>query len=236
MVHHYSRGLLATTVAILLLALSATVAVAADPTVTITAAIWATVPNPPEDFTITQLSATSINITWDMGAAANSTIIRGSTSGYPWLVTDGTPIYSSNGTYVVVEALELSTYTYYFRAWSQNDYGTSTGYAQASIGTATEDTGALAALLIGLIEGPTGIVNMMFAVALMGFAFWKKGWLRVLMATSLIIWGGFTMPYDMKIAAPFLGVGTLLFVMGMFQAITVYRESRETRSEARWAH
>jgi len=56
------------------------------------------------------------------------------------------------------------------------------------------------ALITGLIEGPTGIVNMMFAVALMGFAFWKKGWLRVMMAASLIIWGTFMTAYDMKIA------------------------------------
>ena len=214
--------------AALLFGLAASTATAADPTVNITVAMWATVPNPPEDFTITQIGANSINITWSMGTAANITIIRGSTSGYPWLITDGSAVYSGNGTYVVVEDLALSSNTYYYRAWSQNEYGTSTGYAQASIGedTGTTDVTELMTLILGLIEGPTGIVNMMFAVSLMGFAVWKTGGLRILMAVSLSVWGVFMAGYDMKIAAPFIGVGVLLFIMALFQLVTAARETR----------
>ena len=234
MVRNYSRGILATLVAILLLGLAAATALAADPTVTITVSKWAQVPLAPTDFTITQIGANSINITWTMGTAANITVIRGSTSGYPWLITDGSAVYSGNATYVVVEDLNLSSSTYYYRAWSQNEYGTSTGYAQASIGegATTTDVTELMTLLIGLIEGPTGIVNMMFAVALMGFAFWKRGWLRVLMAASLIIWGVFMASYDMKIAAPFISVGTLLFMMTVLQLVAA---ARETTREVQWA-
>jgi hypothetical protein len=234
MVHHYSRGLLALLGAILLLTLCVTVAVAADPTVTITVTKWAQPPLEPTDFTITQIGANSINITWTMGTAANITVVRGSTSGYPWMITDGSAAYSGNATYVVVDGLDLSSNTYYYRAWSQNEYGTSTGYAQASIGESatTTDVTELMTLLIGLIEGPTGITNMMFAVALMGFAFWKKGWLRVLMSVSLIVWGAFMASYDMKIAAPFIGVGILLFLMAIFQLITAARETREVQ----WAN
>lgn len=237
MVRNYSRGILATLVAILLLGLAAATALAADPTVTITVSKWAQVPLAPTDFTITQIGANSINITWTMGTAANITVIRGSTSGYPWLITDGSAVYSGNGTYVVVADLNLSSSTYYYRAWSQNEYGTSTGYAQASIGESTSvggtvDMSELIELLTHFVEGPTGIVNMMFAVALMGFALWKKGWLRVMLAVSLIIWGTFMTAYDMKIAAPFIAVGTILFMMTILKLIANYRESQ--RQEA-WA-
>jgi len=205
--------------------------IAADPAVTITVAKWAQPPLAPTNFQITELSATSINITWTMGVAANTTIVRGSTTAYPFTVLDGSAIYSGTQTYVVVEGLSLEDTCYYFRAWSENEYGTSTTYAQASIGdcvpTVSADLSELMALLSGLIEGPTGIVNMMFAVALMGFSFWKRGWLRVLMAVSLIIWGAFMTAYDMKIAAPFIGVGTILFLMAIFRLIANYKEDRE---------
>lgn len=224
-----TRGIV---LAVLLLAMLTIAVSAADPVVTITVAKWHQAPYAPTDFTITEVGASSVNITWTPGLAANITIIRASTSGYPFSIFDGSPIYSGNGTYVVVNDLSLSSAMYYFRAWCQNEYGTSADYAQATVGTAptgTTDLSELMALLIGLIEGPTGIINMMFAVTLMGFAFWKRGWLRVLMSASLIVWGTFITAYDMKIAAPFIGVGVLLFLMAIFQLITAARETREVQ-------
>jgi hypothetical protein len=230
MVHNRHRITIGLLCGVALLLLCASGVLAADPVVTITVSKWMQAPLAPTNFTITELSATSVNITWTMGVAANSTIIRADTSGYPWTVLDGNAIYSGNATYVVVESLSLADTRYYFRAWSENEYGTSTDYAQAAVGTApvaVGDLSELMALITGLIEGPTGIVNMMFAVALMGFAFWKKGWLRVMMAASLIIWGTFMTAYDMKIAAPFIAVGTILFLMAIFKLIGDYREDRE---------
>jgi hypothetical protein len=214
----------------LLLIGSAVTAMAADPTITITVTKWNIAPLAPTAFEIEQTGVSSINITWTKGIAANITIVRGSTSGYPFSIFDGDSIYSGNGTYAEVGSLGLNTYTYYYRAWSQNEYGTSTGYAQASIDAEAEsnaDVSALTALIISLIEGPTGIVNMMFAVALMGFGFWKKSWLRVILSVGLIIWGVFVMPYDIKVAAPFIGIGFILFIMGIFQAIEASKEARE---------
>jgi len=204
---------------------------AADPSISITVTKWAIPPLAPTDFEIEQTGVSSINITWTKGTAANITIIRGSTSGYPFSIFDGTSIYSGNSTYVEVGDLALGTTTYYFRAWSQNEYGTSTTYAQASVGNGMggTDVSTLTALIISLIEGPTGIVNMMFAVALMGFAFWKKGWIRLLLAASLIIWGVFEMQYDIKIAAPFIAVGAFLFILGTLRMIAA---SKEASSEA----
>lgn len=215
--------------ALLLIGFAGTV-MAADPTVTITVTKWSQAPLAPTDFEIEQTGASSINITWVKGTAANITIVRGSTNGYPFSIFDGDAVYSGNGTYVEVGGLGLSTYTYYYRAWSQNEYGTSTTYAQASIGAEAEagvDVSALTALVVSLIEGPTGIVNMMFAVAIMGFGFWKRSWIRVMLAVGLIIWGVFAMPYDIKVAAPFIGIGFILFILGIFQTITAYREARE---------
>ena len=213
----------------LLLIGSTVTAMAADPTVTITVTKWNIAPLPPTHFEIEQTGVSSINITWTKGTAANITIIRGSTSGYPFSIFDGDSIYSGNGTYVEVGSLGLNTYTYYYTAWSQNEYGTSIGYARASIGLEGEpsaDVSALTALIISLIEGPMGIMNMMFAVALMGFGFWKKSWIRVVLSLALIIWGVFAMPYDIKVAAPFIGIGFILFIMGISQIITVSREAR----------
>ena len=201
----------------------------ADPTVTITVTKWSIPPLAPTHFEIEQTGISSINITWAKGTAANITIIRGSTSGYPFSIFDGDDIYSGNETYVEVGSLDLALYTYYYRAWSQNEYGTSLTYAQGTIGTGaapSADVLALTALILSLVDGPMGIINMMFAVALMGFAFWKKSWVRVVLSLALIIWGVFAMPYDIKVAAPFIGIGFILFIMGISQIITVSREAR----------
>ena len=212
--------------ALLLIGFAITVS-AADPTVTITVTKWAIAPLAPTDFEIEQTALHSINITWAKGTAANITIVRGSTAGYPFSIFDGDAIYSGNGTYVEVDGLDFDTYTFYYRAWSQNEYGTSATYAQASIGEAEEEEGTVASVTSLLIEGPMGISHVMFAVALMGFAFWKRTWIRVTLSLCLVIWGVFAMPYDIKMAAPLVGIGIVLFVMGTMNMISQYRERRE---------
>jgi len=66
---------------------------------------------------------------------------------------------------------------------------------------------------------PLGIPQMIVILAMMGFALWKQGWVRVLLALSLIIWGAFSMAYDIKIAAPLIGIGSILFFSGIFRLI-----------------
>lgn len=184
----------------------------------------------PTDFTITQISPTSINITWTMGLGADRTIIRVSDEDWPADINDGYLSYNGTGTYVVVDGLSLATTAYYFRTWSENDFMVSADYAQARVGTLV-GLAAFLDMLIPLIDGPTGIVNMMFAVSLMGFGFWKKGWLRVMFSASLVIWGAATMPHDMKIAAPFIAVGIMLLFMAIFHLMSEYRGSRR---EVQW--
>ena len=133
-----------------------------------------------------------------------------------------------NLTYVEVDSLDFETYTYYYRAWSQNEYGTSTGYAQASIGDADEDDDNTASVFsLSLTGDDFGLVEMILVIALIGFAFWKKSWIRVLLSLCIIIWGAFAMPYDIKVAAPLLAIGTVLFITGTLNLISQYRESQQ---------
>jgi len=71
---------------------------------------------------------------------------------------------------------------------------------------------------------PLGIPQMVVILALMGFALAKQGWFRVILSLSLIIWGAFATAYDMKIAAPLIGVATVLFFMGIFRLIQNARQ------------
>ena len=75
--------------------------------------------------------------------------------------------------------------------------------------------------------GPLGISQMLVILALLGFALWKQGWLRVILSVCLIIWGTFAMPYDIKIAVPLVSIGAVLFIMATMNLIGQYRQSRE---------
>ncbi len=76
-----------------------------------------------------------------------------------------------------------------------------------------------------LIGAGLGILDILFTLALMGFAIWKRGWIRIILSICIIIWGVFAMPYDIKVAAPLLAVGTVLFVIGITNIISRYREA-----------
>lgn len=73
---------------------------------------------------------------------------------------------------------------------------------------------------------PLGIPQMMVIIAVMGFALWKQGWIRVLLSLSLIIWGAFAIGVDVKIGAPLVGIGSFLFFAGIFQLIQNYRNQQ----------
>jgi len=73
-----------------------------------------------------------------------------------------------------------------------------------------------------------GIPQMIIILALLGFALWKQGWLRVILSLCLIIWGVFALQYDIKVAAPLIGIGTVLFFMGVMILIGRMREERDT--------
>lgn len=64
---------------------------------------------------------------------------------------------------------------------------------------------------------PLGVPQMMLIVALMFFALWKQGWIRVILSLGLIVWGAFAIGIDIKIGAPLVGIATVLLFMGIFQ-------------------
>ena len=71
---------------------------------------------------------------------------------------------------------------------------------------------------------PLGIPQMIVILALLGFALWKQGWLRVVLSVGIIIWGVFAIPYDITVAAPLITVGTVLFFIGTLHLIAAARE------------
>lgn len=122
------------------------------------------IPLAPTNFTITRTGTNDITINWTMGDGANTTVIRGSTDGYPETVTDGYLVYNSSGTSVNVTGLSLNLDRYYYRAWSWNSYGYSVDCAQAQIG----GEGMLAMFLVVLALGVSGLFlwrrNIVFAI------------------------------------------------------------------------
>ena len=88
-------------------------------------------------------------------------------------------------------------------------------------------TPALAATDISVvaIPNPIGIPEILLVVALLGFALWKKGWVRILLSICIIIWGVFCMPYDVKIAAPLVAVGSVLLIQAILALIQHAREA-----------
>jgi len=64
---------------------------------------------------------------------------------------------------------------------------------------------------------PLGVPQILFLIALCVFALWKTSYLRLILSVCIIIWGVFSMPYDVKIAAPMVGLGVILFFTGLFK-------------------
>ena len=71
---------------------------------------------------------------------------------------------------------------------------------------------------------PLGIPQMIVILALLAFALWRQGWIRAILSLCLIIWGAFAVSYDIKIAAPLIGMATVLFFMATLKLIQGYRD------------
>jgi len=69
-----------------------------------------------------------------------------------------------------------------------------------------------------------GISGIIMVMALLGFALWKKGWIRILLSICIIIWGVFYMSYDIKIAAPLITMGAVLSIQAILVQIQHARE------------
>jgi hypothetical protein len=77
------------------------------------------------------------------------------------------------------------------------------------------------------LPNPIGIPEIILVLAMLGFALWKKGWIRLILCLGIITWGIFFISYDAKVAAPLLGVGVVLFILGIMAQIQSTREAAE---------
>lgn len=78
-------------------------------TTAISTAIYA-----PTNFTLTDLGAITIGMTWDMGAGANYTMIRVSRTGYPTNVTDGELAYYGPDSTANTSGYDLTINNFFF--------------------------------------------------------------------------------------------------------------------------
>lgn len=76
-----------------------------------------------------------------------------------------------------------------------------------------------------------GIGDIILAIALLFFALWKKGWIRIILSICIIIWGVFFMSYDIKIAAPLIAAGSVLFIQAILRQIQQAREQIKNERE-----
>ena len=67
------------------------------------------------------------------------------------------------------------------------------------------------------ILDPVGLPQIIFIIALCFFALWKTSWIRLLLAICILIWGVWAVPYDIKIGAPLIAIGTVLFFLSLMK-------------------
>ena len=82
-----------------------------------------------------------------------------------------------------------------------------------------------------LIGSGLGILDIIFMLALIGFALWKKGWIRIILSICIMVWGTFSLQYDIKVAAPLLAAGSVLFIQAILKQIQQAREQVRQQSE-----
>lgn len=126
-----------------------------------------TLPLAPTNFQAAQIgtSPSDYNLTWTMGLAANWTTIVGAENRCPTDINDGYLVYNGTGTSVTVEGLELTTTTYCYYAWSENDYGVSLDHAEERV------QGGVSVIFIALMLLPLGLTIAMFVTknVMLGF-------------------------------------------------------------------
>ena len=80
-----------------------------------------------------------------------------------------------------------------------------------------------------MILGTVG--SIILSMALLFFALWKKGWIRIVLSVCIVIWGVFYIRYDIKIAAPLIVAGSMLFIEAILRQIQKSREQISERAD-----
>lgn len=58
---------------------------------------------------------------------------------------------------------------------------------------------------------PISLPGVLIGLALCGFALWKHSWIRLILSLCIIAWGAWAISYDIKVAAPLISLGAVLF-------------------------
>jgi len=79
-----------------------------------------------------------------------------------------------------------------------------------------------------VLPNPVGIAEIIFALGLIGCAFWKRGWLRLLLSICIILWGVWAVEFQIIIGAPMIAIGVVLFILALFEVWRGKDLARET--------
>lgn len=164
--------------------------------------------NPPTNFTATDMGAISVNLTWTMGAGSTNTSIICKRTSAPASRTDGEEVYYGNETSYVCTGFALETTTYYFQAYGHDmAEGYSTGYVESNVGG--EDMEAVATSIDALASNLWLIASIIFNLAIVGLAMWRREAFLYIMAIPVAVafgwyWAG---TYDMIAGIVFSAIG-----------------------------
>lgn len=150
--------------------------------------------------------ANSANVTLTLWTSAGTKVLDSVNMTY---ITGSNGIYSYNLTSPETEGFYLA------EICSTNPVAYSSGQIHVSAEEADAEV------------DPFGMPQVLFAVGFCIFAFWKRGWLRIILSICVVLWGMYALPYDIKIAAPLIGVGFVLFIIGVLRIIESYRQGDE---------
>ena len=108
-------------------------------------------PGPPTNLVITQTGIDEVTLTWLTGTDAATTRVMVKEDNYPDSTTDGFLVYDGALETATCNGLNLTTQSYYFRAWSHNATGYSTDTADGQIGGSMILLGIVTFLAMGMM-------------------------------------------------------------------------------------
>lgn len=176
--------------------------------------------NPPTNFTATDMGAISVNLTWAIGLGSTNTSVICKRVSAPTGRTDGEEVYFGNETSYKCTGLALETTEYYFQAWGHDMVeGYSATCAETSIGG--EDMEAVATSIDALANYLWLIASIMFNLAIVGLAMWRReAFLYIIAIPAAAAFGWYWAgTYDMIAGIVFSAIGGYCIYLAVMRFI-----------------